>query len=191
MLINTNISLFIADDLADLIYTSLKKIEAATCLKFVEGANSQGHYIHVKNAADDGCWSYVGYIHKIQDMNLGNGCEWESTIIHEFLHAVGFQHQQCSYERDTYVEVHLENVEDKHKHNFDKYTKDEVTNYGTRYDYDSIMHYGDMAFSKNGQPTMVAKLMPEGANMGKAEEMSPTDIYKINAMYKCGNRAVR
>lgn len=174
-----------------MIFTALNKIQAATCLRFVQGANSEGHYIRVKNVADSGCWSYVGYIHRVQEMNLGAGCEWESTIIHEFLHAIGFQHQQCSYERDDYVEVHLENVEDNQKHNFDKYSKDVVTNYGTRYDYNSIMHYGENSFSKNGKPTMVAKLMPEGKNMGKAEKMSATDIYKINRMYNCGRRANR
>ncbi|KAL5277302.1 hypothetical protein ACFFRR_002498 [Megaselia abdita] len=171
--------------LRQLILRSLGKIEAATCLRFRQGANSQGHHIRVTNIRDSGCWSYVGYIHQIQDLNLGYGCEWESTVIHEFLHAVGFQHQQCSYERDNYVEVHLENVEKDQRHNFDKYTRQEVTNYGTRYDYDSIMHYDAYAFSMNGKPTMVAKIMPAGAKMGEAEKMSPTDIFKINSMYKC------
>ncbi|KAL5277305.1 hypothetical protein ACFFRR_002502 [Megaselia abdita] len=175
----------IPNDLRQLIYTSLSKIEAATCIRFIQGANSEGHYVRVTNIRDSGCWSYVGYIHRVQDLNLGYGCEWESTVIHEFLHAVGFHHQQCSFDRDDYVEIHLENVEEDQRHNFDKYTRDEVTAYGTRYDYNSIMHYDAYAFSNNGEPTMVAKIMPDGANMGEAEEMSAIDIYRINSMYKC------
>ncbi|KAL5277316.1 hypothetical protein ACFFRR_002511 [Megaselia abdita] len=174
----------VPNSLRQLIFTSLAKIEAATCLHFVQGANAEGHYIHVTNT-NTGCWAYIGYIHQVQGLNLGPGCEWESTVIHEFLHAVGFHHQQCSFDRDDYVEIHLENVEEDQRHNFDKYTSDVVTAYGTRYDYDSIMHYDAYAFSMNGKPTMVAKILPDGANMGLAQEMSDIDIYRINMMYKC------
>lgn len=167
----------------------MKKIEAVTCVRFKEGANPQGYFIRVTNIRKEGCYAYVGYLRNpIQQLNLGDGCEWEDTVIHEFLHAIGFQHQQSSYERDDYVEIHLENVEDfpvDQKHNFNKYTNKQVTEFGTRYDYDSIMHYDGMAFSKNGKPTMVAKKMPEGKNMGKATKMSSTDITKINRMYSC------
>ncbi|KAL5290531.1 hypothetical protein ACFFRR_010103 [Megaselia abdita] len=166
-----------------LIRNSLAKISQVTCLRFLEGSNPQGHYIRVTNSAS-GCFSYVGYLRTVQQLNIGRGCEWEHIIIHEFLHAVGFHHQQCSFERDDYVEIHLENVDANQKHNFDKYTNSQVTNYGTRYDYNSVMHYEANAFSKNGRPTMVAKF-PEGANMGKATKMSQTDILKINKMYQC------
>ncbi|KAL5277301.1 hypothetical protein ACFFRR_002497 [Megaselia abdita] len=168
-----------------LILRSLGKIEAATCLRFIEGANFEGHHIRVTNIRGSGCWSYVGYNHRVQELSLGPGCEWESTVIHEFLHALGFHHQQCSSDRDDYIEVHLENVKEDYRSNFKKYTRDEVTAYGARYDYDSIMHYSAYAFSSNGEPTMVAKIMPDGANMGEANKMSPTDIFKINIMYKC------
>lgn len=178
-----SIHYFSASNLKQLIISSLAKVEAVTCLRFVQGTNPQGHHIRVTNN-EAGCWAYVGYLRTVQQLNLGQYCEWEHIIIHEFLHAVGFQHQQCSFERDDYVEIHLENVEKNQQHNFDKYTKNQVTNYNTRYDYNSIMHYEANAFSKNGRPTMVAKLA-EGANMGKAKKMSQTDIIKINSMYGC------
>lgn len=163
----------------------MAKVEEVTCLKFKQGANSDGNYVRVTDN-EEGCWSYVGYLHEAgQQLNLGDGCEYEGTVIHEFLHAVGFQHQQCSYERDDYVELFLENVEPDMRFNFDKYTKEEVTNYGTRYDYDSIMHYDSYAFSMNGKKVMIPKFLPEGQNMGLAEELSQTDIYKINTMYNC------
>lgn len=43
------------------------------------------------------------------------------------------------------------------KFNFNKYNRDTIDSFGTDYDYDSVMHYGSTAFSKNGQPTIVAK----------------------------------
>ena len=41
-------------------------------------------------------------------------------------------------------------------HNFDKYDTNMVSNLGLPYEYTSCMHYGSNAFSKNGQPTIVA-----------------------------------
>ena len=164
---------------------SLAKVEEATCMRFIQGVNSEGNYVRVTDN-EEGCWSYVGYLHKPgQQLNIGYGCDADFIIIHEFLHAAGFQHQQCSYERDDYVELFLENVEPDMRFNFDKYTEAEVTNFGTRYDYDSIMHYDAYAFSMNGKKVMVPKFLPEGENMGLAEELSPTYNYKIDAMYNC------
>lgn len=42
------------------------------------------------------------------------------------------------------------------KFNFNKYNKETIDSLGTEYDYDSVMHYGSTAFSKNGKPTIVA-----------------------------------
>lgn len=167
-----------------MIVNSLAKISQVTCLRFVQGTTAQGHYVRVTNTANAGCYSYVGYLRTTQQLNLGQGCMWEHIIIHEFLHAIGFHHQQCSFERDTYVEIRLENVDASQHHNFNKYTNSQVTNYGTRYDYMSIMHYEANAFSKNGRPTMVAKFA-EGANMGKGNKLTQTDIFKIKSMYQC------
>uniref|UniRef100_T1GF66 Metalloendopeptidase n=1 Tax=Megaselia scalaris TaxID=36166 RepID=T1GF66_MEGSC len=140
-------------------------------------------YIRVTNY-QDGCFSSVGYWEEVQQLNIGPFCEYEGTVIHEFLHAIGFFHQQSSYERDLFIDIIWENIEEGKDHNFDKRKIRDVTNFRTLYDYSSIMHYGESAFSKNGKPTMVAKF-PEGQDQMGAREMSPTDIYKINRMYNC------
>jgi len=52
-----------------------------------------------------------------QQLNLepnepGVGCFRLGTIEHELLHTLGFFHQQSATERDDYVTIHWENIQD-------------------------------------------------------------------------------
>lgn len=107
------------------------------------------------------------------------------TIIHEFLHSLGFFHQQSSADRDSYVTVNLNNARAGSEGNFQKYYSSEVTNFGFPYDYGSIMHYSAYAFSKNQGPTITATYSG-GEVMGQRYGLSAIDIGKINKMYNCG-----
>jgi hypothetical protein len=42
--------------------------------------------------------------------------------------------------------------------NFNKYNASTVTSFGVPYDYGSVMHYGEYAFSKNGNKTIEPKV---------------------------------
>lgn len=165
-----------------MIQKSLLEIEANTCVRFSQDSNP--NYINV-TSNKPGCVSWVGYKGDgEQPMNLAYGCMDKGIIIHEFLHAIGFYHQQNSADRDIFVSINMTNVKQGEEHNFDKYSNAMVTNFGYKYDYDSIMHYGPKEFSTNGQPVIIARL--SGAeNMGQRKELSKTDIAKINKMYDC------
>ncbi|XP_031355417.1 zinc metalloproteinase nas-7-like [Photinus pyralis] len=98
------------------------------------------------------------------------------------MHAVGFQHQHSSPDRDNYIWIMYENIVDDQYGSFD--IIQDVTSFGEPYDICTIMHYTDRAFSKNGEPTIVAKSDP-GCVIGGAHEQGLTQIdkNKINHMY--------
>ncbi|XP_010773344.1 high choriolytic enzyme 1-like, partial [Notothenia coriiceps] len=130
----------------------------------------------------DRCWSYLGRQSREQAISLRkNGCLYTSTVQHEVLHALGFAHEQVRSDRDSYVSIISRNIKPGKEHNF---LKRQTNNLGTTYDFNSVMHYGKYAFSKNGQPTMLAKRNPS-LNFGNAHTMSNIDIALVNKLYQC------
>lgn len=71
--------------------------------------------------------------------------------------------------------------------NFNKYPASEVDNAGGMYDFESIMHYGNYAFSKNRKATMVALKNPN-MQFGTTLKLSKTDIMQLNAIYDCTSK---
>ncbi|XP_063707740.1 blastula protease 10-like [Culicoides brevitarsis] len=173
----------------DYIRKGLDTLQLVSCLKFIGHENATGltDYVDVVNTGS-GCSSKVGRMGGRQTLNLATneiekGCFRLATIMHEFIHALGFYHMQSTHNRDDYVEVKYENIEDGKEHNFNKYDTEKVSDFKIEYDYNSVMHYSNMGFSKNGEPTLVPK--DPNAVIGQRISLSRRDIEKINRMYKC------
>jgi len=164
-----------------LIAGNLEKIQSRTCIRFVERTN-QVDYISVENRR--GCYSYLGRTGGRQVLSLYRwGCVHSGIIIHEFLHALGFNHEQTRSDRDKYVQINWQNI--KHGLGFkSQFSKRNTYNLGTNYDYSSIMHYGRYAFSKNRWPTITPVPNPS-VKIGQRRGMSETDILRINRLYNC------
>eukprot|EP00794_Sanderia_malayensis_P015381 gene15381-biopygen12806 len=69
-------------------------------------------------------------------------------------------------------------------YNFKKYTHGEADYYGEGYDYDSIMHYGNWYFSKNGKMTIEVVSDPYKI-VGQRDGFSQTDVRQLNKVYRC------
>uniref|UniRef100_A0AAG5DNC9 Metalloendopeptidase n=1 Tax=Anopheles atroparvus TaxID=41427 RepID=A0AAG5DNC9_ANOAO len=165
----------------------VRLLQTHSCLRFVRVNSDASAYIRVIGS-DSGCYSWIGYTGQAQNLNLqpypvGQGCFSIGTVVHEFLHALGFYHQQSASDRDEYVDIIWKNIQQGTEYNFNKYDSSWITDFNVRYDYGSIMHYGPTAFSINGQRTIVPK--DPTAIIGQRVGMSEKDISKLNLMYGC------
>lgn len=124
------------------------------------------------------CASYVGRYGGKQIVQLSSRCNTMITA-HEIGHVLGLWHEQSRLDRDNYVRIVWDNIEERSKYNFAQHLTDGL-DHGP-YNYQSIMHYSANAFSKNGEPTIIP--LKEGITIGQRDEISALDILAVNAMY--------
>ncbi|CAK1590548.1 unnamed protein product [Parnassius mnemosyne] len=170
-------------DQRDMIMKAIADYHRLTCLRFVP-YNGQSDYITI-TSTNTGCWSSVGRTGGRQEVNLQiPGCvSKKGTVLHELLHAVGFTHEQSRYERDNYVTINYNNVKPGTENNFKKADSEYTSGFGVSYDYNSVMHYSEYAFSKNSKKTIEPKV--GGVKLGQREGLSRGDVRKVNNMYNC------
>jgi len=150
----TELSIRTAANQTMVILKAFKEYHDRTCVRFRPYEQGDKHWILIKGNYS-GCWSSVGRRSGGQVLNLNTPkCVTHGVVVHELLHALGFYHQQSATERDEYVKINWENILDGHAHNFNKYARTHITNFGVEYDYQSVMHYSSRAFSKNGKATI-------------------------------------
>ncbi|XP_034723964.1 low choriolytic enzyme-like isoform X2 [Etheostoma cragini] len=163
-----------------IIIRGLESFSSFSCIRFRPTRSDDRDWLSIES--QNGCYSFIGRRGGKQVVSLARrGCLYHSTVQHELLHALGFNHEQTRSDRDNHIRVLLQNVQSGMAHNFNKIA---TLNQGTPYDYNSVMQYHKTAFSKNGQPTMVPIPNPN-VSFGNAKEMSSNDIARLNTLYKC------
>ncbi|KAL3059750.1 hypothetical protein OYC64_014363 [Pagothenia borchgrevinki] len=154
-----------------------------SCIDF-KPRDSEEYYIHVQKL--NGCYSYIGkVISNGQNISIGSNCDSISIVEHEFLHALGFYHEQSRYDRDDYVTIVNENIREGYENNFDKQSNETTTTQGVPYDFWSVMHYGTGYFSNGNGSTIITKDPKFQDVIGQRLEVSPKDALELNLLYKC------
>ena len=88
-----------ADSTKDVVRAKLAEFGRDTCVKLVEVSEDDpsdgGKFANTfRVLRSQGCMSYVGRHFQNQDIWLNSGCEWSYVPLHEFMHGLGWWHEQ-------------------------------------------------------------------------------------------------
>ncbi|VDK34769.1 unnamed protein product [Dibothriocephalus latus] len=75
--------------------------------------------------------------------------------LHELGHVLGLLHEQNRADRDSLLNVHLENVPESLWSAYKKWDQAEIKTYGTPYDLQSVMQYGPKVRSNSPNNTHI------------------------------------
>lgn len=138
----------------NMILNVIEQIHQHTIVRFEPKSQQHKDWVLFKKN-EPGCFSNIGNHGGRQAINLDDNCYTIGKVFHQIVHTIGFYHEHSRRERDNFVTIHWENIEDDKKPSFLIPPYGVMKPYGTVYDYESIMHYDSYAFSKNGLPTIV------------------------------------
>uniref|UniRef100_A0A3B4VD95 Meprin A subunit n=1 Tax=Seriola dumerili TaxID=41447 RepID=A0A3B4VD95_SERDU len=165
------------------ILKAFEQYRLKTCIDF-KPWSGEANYISIFKGG--GCFSSVGNrrVGK-QRLSIGRNCDRIATIEHEFLHALGFWHEQSRADRDDYVNIMWDRISDGKEHNFNTYNDTTSSSLGVPYDYGSMMHYSKNAFRNGTEPTIVTKIPAFSDVIGQRMEFSDSDLLKLHRLYNC------
>ncbi|XP_026467642.1 astacin-like metalloprotease toxin 4 [Ctenocephalides felis] len=154
-----------------------------TCIRFIPRTNQQ-NYLRIFNGG--GCYAHVGVTSGEQPVSLGRGCHNVGTAVHELGHSIGFYHEQNRSDRDEFLQIHWENIALTMRRQFEKLPASQTVLIN-KFDYKSIMIYGERAFAKDGvSKTMTAlKTNERLTDPYNKPGLSQSDIFRINTLYNC------
>ena len=133
---------------------------------------------------EEHCYSALGKTGGLQPIRLSAGCQ-PPEIIHEMMHALGFVHEQSRPDRDQYVQVLWDNIEEKFQPQFavvpDALMEAER---GTAFDFHSVMLYRPDTFA--ARPGLLTLQPQDGrpAIEPTQQGLSDGDIQRLKRMYR-------
>ncbi|XP_076349512.1 zinc metalloproteinase nas-8-like [Tachypleus tridentatus] len=167
------------------IKSAMEEYAKLTCIRFVQ-RSTERDYLYISSM--DGCWSYMGRIGGRQDVSLAsNGCIYKGIVMHELMHALGFEHEHSRPDRNLYLNILWANIDKNNWDQFQVASSFEFDTLSQAYDYRSVMHYDGWAFARGREPSMTP--IQEGVNINELglgleeDRFTSLDLKKLNSYY--------
>ena len=129
---------------ADKVVEAIEYLNTFTNVKIVPREDEKD-YVLVRRAESD-CYAYAGKIGGMQEIYLVPQCGVRE-ILHEWMHTLGFFHEQNREDRDDYLTVNWDNIHENNRPQFKKLPNDFIGLVGRPFDFQSIMLYHSFTFS--------------------------------------------
>lgn len=169
------------------IQASINEWTSKTSVKFKERTNETDYVRIISNGNTCNCGSaFLGVVNSngfIGTVSLGSRST-KSVITHEFGHTLGYTHEQNRSDRDQFIDVRFENIQERGR---DQYLIAEGSSTLTNtLDYNSIMMYQSGTFGNGNGPTMVRLDNGEPVR-GFGSTLTALDIEGTNNAYPPSN----
>uniref|UniRef100_A0A7M4FBL0 Meprin A subunit n=1 Tax=Crocodylus porosus TaxID=8502 RepID=A0A7M4FBL0_CROPO len=165
------------------ILKAFEQYRLKSCIDFRPWEGEE-NYISVFKGS--GCWSSIGNRRQgKQQLSIGANCDRIGTVQHEFLHALGFWHEQSRSDRNDYVTIMWDRIRTGKEHNFNTYDDKTSDFLNTPYDFTSVMHYSKNAFQNGTEATILTNIPDFMDVIGQRMDFSDYDLRKLNQLYNC------
>lgn len=162
---------------------ALKEFSEQTSIRFFPYSGYEQDFVVFTNSQEL-CASYVGRAGGAQPILLSSKCG-VSEITHEMVHALGFIHEHQRANRDRFLRVNFQNIQEDKVINFDilpETFQKVYANINERIDMDSLLIYPSEAFVKtSGQYSIERK--ESSTKIPHNTQLSRGDIEKIQNVY--------
>jgi hypothetical protein len=177
------------------IISAMLEWQNAANVNFRPRVTADQFWVRIQNSTGNN--SPVGRQPLANQPQIINIFNWNSRFImaHELAHTLGIWHEQSRPDRAPYVIINTANIISTQTHNFSIHTAADVYPlqvYGLSavqtYDFDSVMHYGQFDFSRNGKPTItIQPSIPNSTTLqsqiGQRTHLSKLDKLTMSFLY--------
>ncbi|XP_042877415.1 zinc metalloproteinase nas-14-like [Penaeus japonicus] len=170
----------------NILMSAINRINAEKCVNLMEAGNQSKDYVSIQ--LGDYLSSHLGRQGGQQLLTFSDNANW-GTIMHEFMHTLGFGHEHNRPDRDEYVEVYFDNIQDAAKPYFKRYGPESgISGDFAPYDYTSLMH----ATNQHREDINIDITKPvierlDGQeNLGQRDHLTEGDKARMRIVYSCG-----